>query len=263
MIILCPKCKKELKQIDRSFQCENRHSYDVAKQGYVNLYLTHKKITGDNQLMVNARTRFLNNGHYQQLCNSVIETLSELNLHTLVDAGCGEGYYTNSIKEKLNLEIYGFDLSKYALKEAARKKNGVFYAVSSVYELPLEDACTDGVLSIFAPVAEKEVCRVLHENGYFVKVEPAEHHLYEMKQVLYEDVYLNEEEPVLYEGFELVERKKLSYMLKLESAQEIQDLFMMTPYYYRSPKKGVEQLNTLEYLETTAEFYIDVYKKNK
>lgn len=257
----CPKCKEALLQKDREYVCPENHHYDIAKQGYVHLLLGNKKGTGDNQEMVQARTQFLNHGYYNILRQRVCELVYELNPHTLIDAGCGEGYYTNEIKAKLtDCNLYGFDLSKFALKEAAKAKMGVHYAVASVADLPMMDACADAVLTIFAPIYSEEIKRLLKENGCFIKVGPGPKHLWELKQVLYETVYENTRDQPL-KDFTLIHEECLETQIQVIGKEDITALFSMTPYYYRSPKETSELLKNMETLTTRLQFQIEIWQK--
>lgn len=260
-MLLCPKCKKPLQKEIRCYRCENKHTYDISKQGYTNLYLTNKKQTGDDATMVKARTAFLEKGYYEPLRTLLVDLCKQRTIHLLVDAGCGEGYYTNELQKQINCETYGFDLSKHALKEASKTNKNVCYGVCSVFDLPLKHEVADVVLSVFAPVADQEIRRILKKDGWFIKVEPKEEHLYEMKQVVYEQAYLNDAKPSEYEGFVLEERIPLSYQIHIKNKEDLKALFAMTPYYYRSPKDGVKKLFEQEEMEITAAFYINKYKK--
>lgn len=257
----CPKCKNPLHIQEREYVCENNHHYDIAKQGYVHLLLGNKKMTGDNQEMVHARTQFLNHGYYEILRQRICELIKEQTPHTLIDAGCGEGYYTNKIKTELpKCDVFGFDLSKFALKEAAKAKTGVHYAVASVADLPMIDACSDVMLTIFAPIYPAEIKRLLKEHGCFIKVGPGPKHLWELKQVLYETVYENKRDQPM-EGFHLIHEERLETEIHVIGKKDINALFSMTPYYYRSPKETSVQLKNMESLVTRIQFQIEIWQK--
>lgn len=257
----CPKCQEPLIKEAHRYQCKNHHSFDIAKQGYVHLLLSNKKMRGDNQAMVEARTAFLSHGYYAFLRERIC-TLYEAYLPSvLVDAGCGEGYYTNEIKHCFpTCEVYGFDLSKHALKQGARAKTGVAYAVASVADLPMPDGCADMLQSIFAPIYIEEIKRVLKKDGYFVKVGPGPTHLWGLKQVLYETIYENEGGET-YEGFTLVHQEYLEKEVDILGHEDIMALFSMTPYAYRSPKSGRETLAGLDALTTLLQFQIEIWQK--
>lgn len=260
-MLVCPKCRKILNKYHMTYRCENGHHFDIAKRGYVHLLLGNRKQTGDNKDMVKARSHFLHNNFYQPLAHQVMMILASLQPKKIVDAGCGEGYYTNQIAKALpDTDIYAFDLSKYAVHEACKSNQKVLYAVCSIADLPLESNSMDVILSIFAPIQDKEFHRVIKEDGYFVKVAPGPKHLYEMKQVLYTNVYDN---PIQnnYEGFELQRVEVVDYDIELFTKEDIQALFMMTPYYWKSPIEGSKKLASLTYLKTRVQFQIELYRR--
>ena len=260
-MLICPKCGNELKKEDRSYRCKNNHSFDIAKRGYVNLVLGSSKATGDDKEMVKSRTRFLTHGYYQNLQQRLIEILDKVTPTCLIDAGCGEGYYTNAIKQAYpSMQLYGFDLSKYAIDEACKARSGAIYGVCNVFHLPLQDQYADAILSVFAPIDMNENSRVLKKGGYFIKVGPGPKHLYQLKQQLYKDVYDNELETG-YDGYELVLDEIISNEIDVENQEDIWALFQMTPYYWRTPKDRAEQLKQVSSLHTITEFHISVYRK--
>lgn len=259
-MLICPVCHKTLKKQENRYVCENKHSFDVAKQGYTNLYLKSSAHSGDNKEMVKARTDFLNKGFYQPLRDSIIDWIKQLNIETIIDAGCGEGYYTNEIQKELNNCIYAFDLSKEALKYAARQNKNVNYYISSIFELPIEKKSSDLVLNVFAPFAQEEFYRVLNKNGYVMKVDPAKDHLYEMKEVLYDTVLLNDEIKEENEFFKLIEKRYVCFSMNL-MAEDIKNLFKMTPYYYKTSIYSKNKLLQLTELNCRASFVIYLFKK--
>ena len=261
-MLICPKCKQPLLKEAHSYVCEQQHCYDIARRGYVHLLLGHHGGSGDDKDMITSRTRFLSKGYYQPLCDAVCKVLEKQQPATLVDAGCGEGFYTNQIKQTLpHCEIYGFDLSKYGVDEACKAHNGVVYAVANVFHLPVLSKSFDALVSIFAPFDVEEILRILKPGGYFLKVGPGERHLFELKQVVYEDVYENECSLLLDERFAFVDATILEYPMHLPSQEDIHALFQMTPYYWKSPKEGSEHLLSLQELTTTAQFRIECYRK--
>ena len=124
-MLLCPKCGNKLVREERVWRCQNNHSYDIAKRGYVNLALHHKALSGDDREMVKARTRFLSHGYYAPLQAALVELVRGYHPSVVIDAGCGEGYYTNRVKQETDT-LLGFDLSKYAVDEACKARSGAY-----------------------------------------------------------------------------------------------------------------------------------------
>lgn len=261
-MLICPKCNQSLKKKEHTWSCKNHHSYDIAKRGYVHLALNQKKNTGDDKEMVRARTRFLSHGYYEVLRNELYQIIQNYKPKRIVDAGCGEGYYTNFLKTDEN-EIYAFDLSKYAVDEACKARNDVQYIVASVFHLPIEDACADMVLSVFAPFDAQEFYRLLKEEGLFIKVGPGPRHLMGLKEILYDKPYENQVDPTVYDGFMLEDSIELKQVIEINDTQDIQALFHMTPYYWKTSKSAAEKLENISYLKTEVQFQIEIYRKKK
>lgn len=261
-MLLCPKCKSKLIKETALWRCEQGHCYDIARRGYVHLSLHQKKDSGDDKAMVKARARFLSHGYYEPMRDALVTLVKERKPHTVIDAGCGEGYYTNRLMQE-SKSILGFDLSKYAVDEACKAKSGVLYAVASVFHMPVSDACADMVLSVFAPFDAAEFYRVLRPGGCFVKVGPGARHLMGLKQVLYEHPYENEEKPGTYDGFILEDVQMVENMICVQDPLDIQALFHMTPYYWKTPRDAVGRLQKLSVLNTDIQFQIEIYRKDE
>lgn len=269
MIFTCPKCMGKLNICDGGVaRCERGHSYDKSRFGYYNLLLSERGgVHGDNKEMVLARREFLASGAYEPLAKLLAERCREHMPEggVLLDAGCGEGYYTSRVREKLMdipTRVAVFDISKDAVREAAKKKCASFYAVASSYKIPLEDESVDLVLNTFSPQAREETHRVLKSGGHFIMAIPAEEHLFGLKAAIYENPYKNEVADTALEGFTLISRDEVRYTLKLDTAEGIRALFMMTPYAYRTKAKDREKVLSLSYLETSAHFLVLTYRKD-
>lgn len=257
--MICPVCLKPLKRVDRCFVCERRHTYDIARQGYVNLMLTSSKTSGDSKEMVLARHHFLNQGYYESLKKKCCELVELYQVNTLVDLGCGEGYYTKAMSEQAG-ECIGIDLSKDALKLASRYDKKTQYVLASIFHLPLANHSVDMITNIFAPTPIEECRRVLKENGIYLRVSPHMTHLYEFKKALYENVYENEVELLDEDDFKLIEEIYVEDEIFLNKSEDIEALFMMTPYYWKSSKETSEKVSKMKQITTTIAFEIQVYQ---
>ena len=255
MDILCPVCHQKLIRAENCYRCENRHSFDIAKEGYLNLNLKNSQNSGDNPAMIKARRSFLEKGYYSFLRDAVDGLLSEND--QLVDLACGEGYYTAEFR--CNDKI-GIDLSKSGLKIASKADKSSMYLLSSIFKVPLPDRCADKVLTIFAPIAGQEICRILKDDGSFILVRPDERHLYELKQIIYEKPYLNDAAKIDIQGLELVEEIPVSKKEKVVQ-EDLVDLFMMTPYSNTTSKDDKDKLKLIEEAEISFCFLIDIYRK--
>jgi len=267
----CPICGEPLKREDREYCCPNRHSYDISKEGYTYLLppnQKHSAAPGDDKGMAAARRDFLSKDYYRPLRDALChEILSRANdAPTLLDTGCGEGYYTAGIYHALlaagkTPQMAGTDISKFILRHAAKREKGIEFAVASSYHLPVPDESIDILLNCFSPLALEEFLRVLKPGGTFLYVVPAAEHLWEMKQVLYDKPYPNEEKETPYDGFSYEAIVPVDAMIHLESQTDIHALFQMTPYYWKTPKAGAERLSALESLDCRISFRIHIFKK--
>ena len=164
MELVCPVCGQSLCRAERSWQCENRHSFDIARQGYVNLLTVdrkHAKHPGDTKEMVAARKAFLDGGFYRPIADMVKQLTVSLNPASVLDAGCGEGYYLTQLQQALPAtEFAGLDISKDAVRFAAVRNKQALWLTGTAAALPFPDGSFDGVLSMFALTVEQEFARV-------------------------------------------------------------------------------------------------------
>lgn len=265
---ICPVCGEKLNEEEKLYRCGKGHCFDKSKFGYVNLLMSQKssaKHHGDDRLMVRARRDFLSKNYYGFLRDSICGICKKYfaDGSFILDAGCGECWYSSGILEYLEsgIEIAGIDISKDALEFASKRKSGIKTAVASLFSIPLADESCDGLLNIFSPEAFDEFRRVLKTGGILIRVIPLEKHLLNLKAAIYDKPYLNEIPDSAIEGFELIEEKELKKMINIKSNEDITALFMMTPYYYKTGKDDQHKLESLESFETQAEFGIRIYRK--
>lgn len=282
----CPNCASALVPMleERPYvlRCTHGHSFDVARQGYVNLLLPQKRgaaLPGDSAEMVRARTAFLDGGYYKAFSDGVNRLVCDTvdaNNQTkpvILDAGCGEGYYTARLHQALCAQecspvCVGFDLSRDAAAHAAKRAKAagcaetLSFAVASLFEMPVADACADGIINLFAPVAEAEFTRVLKDGGFLLMAVPAEEHLWGMKQVLYETPYKNEVRRDTLEHFTLTEVRRVTDTITVTDPAHIRALFAMTPYYWKTSPADRDRLYAQDQLETEIAFDLLLYKKD-
>ena len=270
MKFVCPKCMAPLTVLpDKRAACPAGHSYDRSREGYYNLLLGSGRSThGDNREMVDARRAFLDTGAYMPLAKRVADTALKVMPEggVLLDVGCGEGYYTDIIESRLSESersavVMGFDISKDAVRLAAKRNKNLSLAVASAYSIPVADNSADVVTNIFSPLAREEICRALRPGGKFIMAIPDENHLFGLKSAIYSTPYKNEVGDTFIEGFKLLSQERIAYTLSLTSADEIRALFMMTPYAYRTGREERERMLSLNSVETEIEFILFVYEK--
>ena len=267
----CPLCHQPLQQHATNWRCANNHQFDQAKEGYVNLMPAHHKSSknpGDNKEMMQARRLFLEGGHYDALRATVIEKLSQYlpeNAEQLLDIGCGEGYYTAALTDALrvehpNLTVHGLDISKVAVRYAAKRYPQCDFCVASSHRLPFAEQLLDGMVRIYAPCKADELQRTLKAGGILVAVTPAPRHLYQLKAMIYDEVRLHDVPVESIDGFELVEDAQLHYDMTLSGA-EATALMQMTPFAWKTSEAVWQQLASSEQLHCEADFAIRVYRR--
>ena len=269
----CPVCGAEVEKSEngKSLICKGsptgkHHCYDFSARGYVNLALPSQSLSGDSRQAVVSRTRFLDGGYYAPVQKAVCDALEKYGGGLAVDAGCGEGYYTCAMADVCDA-VVGFDLSKSGVDAAARRatregRGNALFSVAGIYTMPLADGCADAVTSIFAPCAEQEFLRILKRGGVLIAVGAGEDHLLGLKRALYDEVYKNTDRADMPKELTLVDKTELHYEIELSDNQVIQDLFSMTPYYYRTSEKDLEKLSALNTLRTDVHVFIEVYQKH-
>lgn len=271
LALRCPVCGADVREdttqgAGRLFCGGQRsHSFDFARSGYVHLAPRHSG-GGDGKEAVRARTAFLSEGYYACAARALCELLAAyVPSGLVVDAGCGEGYYTNRAAASGPYAVWGFDLSREAVdaaaKAARREQSGARYAVASVFELPLADGVADAVINIFAPCAEVEFCRVLRPGGVLILLGAGERHLLGLKRALYDETYENTERADLPHGMRLCEQRIVRDTITVKGRDQIEHLFSMTPYYWRTSPGDKAKLQSLDELTTEIEFDCRVYVK--
>ena len=270
MKFICPKCHGKLNiKEDGNVVCDAGHSYDRSRFGYYNLLLSATGgVHGDNREMIDARRGFLDTGAYAPLADKLSERVSchVVEGGVLLDLGCGEGYYTERIMSGLSassrsVEVIGFDISKDAAKYSARRCKCATVAVASAYKMPIADGAVDLAVNVFSPLAREETHRVLKRGGKFIMAIPDKKHLFGLKSALYKTPYENEVADTALEGFKLISAERIAYTLNLTDKKTISDLFMMTPYAYRTPKAARDAFFERDTLSTEVEFIVFVYER--
>lgn len=265
MTIICPLCHTDLQQEKTRWVCHNQHSFDVARQGYVNLLpVQHKnsKSPGDTAEAVQARREFLQAGFYQPLKDNLMNWLAELQAQSILDMGCGEGFYTSGMPA-VATRIIGVDIAKTAVQIAARRYAQITWLIASAAKLPIASESLDVVTSFFSPLPRDEMARVLKPNGYLLIATPAPGHLYEMRAALFEQV--NPHQPdkfieTLMPDFQLIRQDVLTYELTLEQTA-LRHLIAMTPYAWKAKAEKRQQLEQTDLLKTSASFQIYLFQK--
>lgn len=259
-MLICPVCGEILVFQDRRALCENGHSFDLAKEGYINLLRTSRSgdRIGDDKLSARSRRDFLNKGYYEPLKEHLVELFRNKN-GTLLDICCGEGYYTSALGHE-NLSVFGFDISREMVRLAAKRGNGTYF-VANMAAIPVADGAFDIAAHLFAPFNEKEFWRILKPGGSLYTVIPGKYHLFGLKSAVYDTPYENDEKLPETEFLRLVSTHKISANIKLKCHDDIDAVFRMTPYYFHTSEKDRAKLDVINELETPIEFIIAEYEK--
>ncbi|RWR03808.1 23S rRNA methyltransferase [[Pantoea] beijingensis] len=270
MLYLCPLCQQPLVLQHASWCCSNQHQFDRAKEGYVNLLpVQHKrsKQPGDSVEMMQARRQFLDAGHYQPLQQRVAAMLDEVlpaDEVALLDIGCGEGYYTQAVSEKLGKRavssIVGLDVAKVAIRYAARRYTNIDFCVASSHRLPFADASFDGVLRIYAPCKAEELFRVIKPGGYLLTVTPGPQHLVQFKALIYQQTILHADKDEHMPGFSRISQHPLGYTMTLKG-DEACALLQMTPFAWRARSEVWQQLATETAFTCETDFVLTLWQR--
>lgn len=237
-LFICPICQSPLTRDGSCYRCESRHSYDISREGYVHLLPANKKHSanpGDDKDMIAARTQFLDGGWYAPLR----EALSRLAVeHTgsapaILDAGCGEGYYTKAVCPGRQMTRIGFDLSKDAVRLAARGEKTAMFFAADLKRIPLSDGCADAVLDIFTPADYSEFKRVLKPQGVLIKLAPRSGYLKELREAaggLLRHKEYDDGDVARYaeEKMEILHREAITYTMDV-TPETMRHLARMTP----------------------------------
>lgn len=270
-IYQCPVCASPLELHERQYRCINGHGFDLAREGYVNLLLAHQKRSkeaGDSKAMLQSRRSFLATGCYDILPGFLATRIAELMPEQriqLLDAGCGEGYYTGFIKRLIGERIdgWGTDIAKPGIVLAAKRYKDLQFFVASTFRLPLQDQTIDVAIRIYAPGDAREFARILSPAGLLITVIPGKRHLFGLKQHLYDTPQEHEAEEPLPAGFTLHEQHTLHDRIHLSDPADISHLLEMTPYYWHAPQEKQQIVAALTELETEIEFVVNIYGKSE
>jgi len=276
-LLLCPVCKDKLiKDVsNKIYKCENNHTYDIAKEGYVNLLISNQKRSknpGDSKEMVLSRVEFLSMDYYKPISDKINEMIVECleknnsDKFNIMDLGCGEGYYLTNLKnymdeKNIKANYYGMDVSKEAVKYASKTDKDCVWAVGNNFHIPSCDKSIDCILSVFSPIDINECNRILKDDGVFIRVLPRTNHLIQLRNIIYSEVHLNEKvyKADAYEN-EYIKESNVTFDITLNK-EEILSLLKMTPHYWKSTAENKEKLELYESLVITIDMRIGIFQK--
>jgi 23S rRNA (guanine745-N1)-methyltransferase len=260
MHFICPLCRSGLVENSSGVACASGHHFDRAKEGYLNLLpVQHKNslTPGDAKAQLVARRQFLNAGFFSGLLPA-LQALVPASTQRLLDIGCGEGYFTHALANRLPKEasVYGIDIARDGVRMAA-KAYGESYAVASAYALPLATASMEVITRIYAPSDASELKRVLQPGGRVIVVTPADEHLLGLRQQIYQ-VVRPHPEPGLLEGFVVREQQRASFALNIPAGEFTASLLKMTPFAWKMDEQVQQQIIATG-IQDAADFHLTVY----
>jgi 23S rRNA (guanine745-N1)-methyltransferase len=268
VLYVCPVCggSLQLHQSGKTYTCQNQHSFDLAKEGYLNLLPVqhkHSKEPGDSKQMMTARREFLEAGFYEPMAKTVAMMINAnrtvgQNMR-LLDLGCGEGYYSRKIASYCNhheqIALHGIDIAKFAIAAAAKKQPNARFIVASSNRLPYPDQYFDFVLRVFAPSDDDELKRVLKSSGHLLTVTPGPRHLWQLKEFIYAEVKEHASESLVPQGFERLTAQRISYKIT-PNPQQRMALLQMTPFAWRANESVQQSLSSVSELEIETDFIL-------
>jgi len=280
-VFLCPSCETALEWKEKECRCANGHTFDLAKEGYANLLLSHQRRSshpGDDDKMIQARRRFFDSGAFDPLTNLILNS-SFITHHShtpkpthsifsLLDCGCGEGHFLGALSESFDGQFFGVDVSKEAVRCAAKRyKKAKWIVANGMRKLPFADRALDVILSVLAPRNPEEFARILKPDGALILGVPGPNHLIELRSRLSTNAADFEEKAdeaaaKCAPHFTETHRDMLSYEQTLNATQ-IADLIQMTPIFWCSSPEAKASVQQLDQLTVTISFVLLTLKNER
>ena len=244
----CPICQENLTLIETSLKCSNRHSFDLAKFGYVNLAPQIKQSANYDKENFQNRQQILESGFYQAILKGISDILAtKPSAKTVLDIGCGEGFYSRKLQEShSDKTFYAFDISKDSVQIAAKSETNwaVNWFVGDLARLPIKNASMDILLDIFSPANYGEFRRVLSKDGILIKVIPTENHLKEIRQMVQEQLtkkdYSNQDIKEHFQEHFSIQSSQIASLTKPITAEQRQALLSMTPLLFHVDQSKID-----------------------
>lgn len=256
----CPHCAEQLASDPATLRCRNGHAFDLAREGYVNLLPSGRlkgAAAGDDEAMVRARRMVFDAGLYAPIIGQVAAAAARYASTAVLDAGCGEGAYLAAVTAASGADGWGIDISKPAIKLAARRHRSHHYAVASSFVLPFADCSFDAVVNVFSPRDFGEMTRVLRPDGVAIVVTPGVCHLAELKSTVYEQAREHHDEIEHPEA--VIDRRDVTFEIALVDAELRLALLQMTPFWWSaSPERRGEVAASLTLV--TVDMRLTVYR---
>ena len=247
-VFACPICQENLTLVENSLKCNNRHSFDLAKFGYINLSPQIKQSANYDKENFQNRQQILESGFYQAILEDISDLLAaNPSAKTVLDIGCGEGFYSRKLQEIHSQKtFYAFDISKDSVQIAAKSEPNwaVNWFVSDLARLPIKDASMDILLDIFSPANYGEFRRVLSKDGILIKVIPTKNHLKEIRQKVQDQLtnkdYSNQDIKEHFQEHFTILSSQTASLTKTITAEQLQALLSMTPLLFHVDQSKID-----------------------
>jgi 23S rRNA (guanine745-N1)-methyltransferase len=270
-LLVCPACETTLEWNRKECRCANGHFFDLAKEGYANLLLSHQRRSnhpGDDDKMIQARRRFFDSGAFDSLTNFLTDSaiINRQSAMSILDCGCGEGHFLGTLSESRGGQFFGIDVSKEAIRCAAKRYKKVKWIVANgMRKLPFADHSLDVILSVLAPRNPEEFARILKPDGLLILGVPGPNHLIELRSRLAANAGDFEEKAdeaaaKCAPHFAETHRELLSYPQTLNAAQ-LADLIQMTPIFWCSSPEAKAEVQRLDELTVTVSFVLIILQQ--
>lgn len=275
-MLICPHCSDKLVRAEQQYCCSQQHTFDIGKGGDVNLLLPQQKRSkqpGDSKAMVAARRDFLSSGVYQPIAELLAKTVMMISAGqpcVIADAGCGEGYYLRRVQQlafpqldffqRYGGQLIGWDISKYAVQSAAKQSSmPSTWVTASNAAIPLANDSVDILFSCFGFEVEAEFTRIVKSGGYIVTLDVGEQHLIELRQRIYPVLKPYKPKPTLTASkVKMLKENQLYYNVGVNT-QQLAQLMLMTPHFYRATSEAKMALNEIRELSVSIDIMLRIY----
>lgn len=263
-LFMCPICKTGFTLKEHSVTCHNLHSFDIASKGYINFLSKPRNLNGYEKESFEARQIIMDAGLYEHVLDAINKQVKKYSPKTVIDIGCGSGYFLKNVNMDVKAKLMGLDFSKDAIRMASAGINDLLLMVADIAKIPVADGAIDMILNIYTPSNYPEFNRILSSEGIILKAVPTEKHMNELRTLLGKDLknrsYSNEGVKELFikntKGAESFITEK-TFKINRETARRILE---MTPMMF-DRNKTEELTDKLERITVSAEI-LTGYKKD-